>query len=115
MANNVGDLYRFGNPLTDPATGQALAAPPTPFTTGGVATDPTAVVLTIKRPDATVLVYGWPTAGATGSLTKEATGRFYADVLLTLKGTWRYELAGTGAVTAAEQGSLVVEKRQVAV
>jgi hypothetical protein len=115
MSNNVNDLFRLGNPSIDPATGQALAAPPAAFTTGGVATDPTTVTLTVKKPDGTLLVYGWPTPGATGSLTREAAGRFYADVLLTIKGVWKYELAGTGAVTTVEQGSFAVEKRQVAV
>jgi hypothetical protein len=79
----------------------------------GTATDPTAVTLTVKKPDNTHLVYAWPTPGAGQlPLTKEAgqTGRFYADVLLDQAGEWTYHLAGTGAVTAAAQGYLVVAR-----
>lgn len=112
MSNNVGDMFRFGNPLVDPVTGVALAAPPTAFTTNGAAADPTTVTLTVKRPDGTIATYGYPSPGSAGTLTREAVGRFYADILLDQPGGWVYELAGTGAVATVEQGSVRVERRR---
>jgi hypothetical protein len=114
MSVQIGDEIRFGNPLVDPATGQALAAPPSAFTTNGAATDPDGVELTIQKPDGTQLVYGWPTAGTDGQLAHEGAGRFYADILIDQAGTWRYRLAGSGAVTAAVEGSLRVDRQRVA-
>lgn len=108
-----GDRDRIGNPGIDPATGLALVVPPVAFTTGGAATDPTTVTLTIVKPDQTVLVYGWPTAGATGTLTRESAGRFYAEVTYDQSGSWTYRLEGTGAVVAAEEGRVRVSRSRV--
>jgi hypothetical protein len=97
------DRVRLGNHSTNTNTA--------PFTTvGGVATDPTAVVLTVRKPDGTVTAYTWPSPA---TLSKEATGRFYVDVTLDASGLWAYELAGTGAVQAVEQGRLYVRSRWV--
>lgn len=108
---DVGDMARVGNYST--ATdddGNAAAA----FTSlAGDATDPTAVVLIVQRPDGTQLVYGWPDAGADGTLARESAGRFYADVTLDQSGTWRFRLEGTGQVTAASEGSLRVDRQRV--
>jgi hypothetical protein len=114
MANNIGDVFRFGNPLTDPVTGQALAAPPSAFMTNGVATDPTTVTLTIRKRDGTTLVYGWPSAADDGLLVREAVGRFYRDVEMDLDGKWVYELKGTGTAAAVEESSIRVQRRRVA-
>lgn|SRR5687768_4425453 len=105
-----GDRVRLGN-----HSGNAATAP---FTTvGGVATDPTDVALTVKAPGAagTTTVYRWPTPG-TGEvlLSKEDTGRFYADVTLSEPGLWAYRLSGTGAVVATEEGVLHVRRSVVA-
>lgn len=103
---DIGDMIRVGNPSQD--TDSAA------FTTlVGVATDPTAVVLTILKPDLTDLVYGWPSPGADGTLTRESAGRFYKDLLIDMAGTWRFRLEGTGAVTAASEGSLRVSRSRV--
>jgi hypothetical protein len=110
MAYDVGDMLRFGN-----YSGAPGAAAFTDI--AGTATDPTAVLLTIQKPDGSQVIYAWPTPGAGQSaLTKEAaqTGRFYADVILNQAGTWRWRLAGTGAVTAASEGSLKVQRSHVA-
>jgi hypothetical protein len=103
-----GDRVRLGNHSGTTATA--------PFTTvGGVATDPTEVVLTVKAPDGTTTVYRWPTPGVGETLlSKEATGRFYADVTLSAAGLWAYRLAGTGAVVATEEGVLHVRRSVVA-
>lgn len=104
---DVGDLVRFGNPTA--ATDAAAFA-----TSNGTATDPTAVTLVVEKPDGTQTTYAWPTPGAGQSaLTKEGTGRFYAEVTLDQDGTWRHRLVGTGAVAAAAEGTLRVTRRRV--
>lgn len=106
MTVDVGDLESLGNPSQDTEseafTDQA-----------GTATDPTAVTLTIRKPDGTRLVYGWPGAGVSGTLTRESAGRFYANVAIDQSGTWQWRLAGTGAVTAASEGELHVNQQRV--
>ena len=103
---DIGDVARLGNPS------QATTA--AAFTTlAGTATDPTAVTLEILQPDGTRLEYGWPSAGADGMLTRESAGRFYTDLLLTQAGTYRWRLAGTGAVAAASEASLRVDRSRV--
>lgn len=105
---DIGDLVRVGNPSQDAASA-AFA------TLAGTATDPTAVTLDVRKPDATILRYGWPSAGTNGTLTRESAGRFYADVEIDQAGTWRFRLAGTGTVTAASEGSLRVQRQRVVV
>lgn len=106
---DIGDMRRYGNHA---ASGVA------PFTNvAGVATDPTEVRLTIEKPDATQLVYVWPTPGVGESaLTKEAatTGRFYADVEHDMAGIWALRLAGTGAVVAAAEDYVLVRQSLLA-
>lgn len=103
---DIGDLIRFGNPSQDDDSAG--------FTNLiGMATDPTAVTLVVQKPDGTKLTYGWPTAGANGTLTRESAGRFYADVPIDQAGKWQFRLSGTGAVTAASEGSLRVDRQRV--
>jgi hypothetical protein len=103
---DIGDLMRFGNPSQAPD-----AAPFSDL--AGTPTDPTAVTLVVQRPDGSQLSYGWPDAGADGPLTRESAGRFYVDVAIDQSGTWRFRLAGTGAVTAAAEGTVWVQARRV--
>lgn len=110
---DIGDTIRFGNPLVDPTTGQALASPPSAFTIGGAATDPTAVTLTVQKPDGTQLVYGYPSAGADGTLVRESAGRYYVDISITQAGKWLWRLRGTGAVATAVESSLRVDRQKV--
>ena len=102
-----GDLLRFGNPSQDTESA--------PFSNlAGTPTNPTAVVLTIKKPDLeTLLVYGWPSAGADGVLTNESPGRFYFDVALDQSGNWDWRLEGTGTVMAASEGRITVRRSLV--
>jgi hypothetical protein len=102
-----GDLFRFGNPSQDTETA--------PFANlAGTATDPTAVLLTVVKPDGTSTVYAWPTPGVGQSaLMRESAGRFYADVLFDQSGKWLWYLAGTGAVTSASEGSVRVQRSKV--
>jgi hypothetical protein len=103
---DTGDTLRLGN--HSGATDSAA------FSVAGVATDPTAVTMTVTKPTGTSTVYAWPTPGVGQSaLTKEGTGRFYADVALDVAGVWRMRLAGTGAVATAEERSFVVRRSRV--
>lgn len=102
MAYDVGDMIRVGN-----WSGNAATAAFTVLS--GTATDPTAVTLTVQRPDATQLIYGYPSAGTDGTLTRESAGRFYRDVILDAAGVWYWRLDGTGAVTAAAEGAFYVQ------
>jgi hypothetical protein len=105
MAIDIGDRRRIGNHA---ASGAAA------FTDlDGVTTDPTAVTLTIRKPNGATLLYGYPTPGVSGSLTREALGRFYADVTLDVAGVWKIELGGTGAVVTVEQTTFTVAGRLV--
>jgi hypothetical protein len=104
---DIGDMMRFGNysGATESAAFTNLA---------GVATDPSAVTLTVQKPDGSELVYGWPSAGTNGTLTRESAGRFYFDVIIDQAGRWRFKLVGTGTVTAAAEGVLAVDRSRVA-
>jgi hypothetical protein len=103
---DVGDRIRLGNHSASGAAAFKNAA--------GTDADPDLVKLTMKLPDNTLVVYVWPFPGDVGELqlTKEGTGRFYVDYDLTAgtadAGTYRYRLAGTGVVMAAEEGSFTV-------
>jgi len=103
---DLNDSVRLGNPTTAPEAA-AFA------TILGTPTDPTAVTLTILRPDRTILVYGWPSAGADGTLVRESAGRFYTELVLNQAGVWRYRIEGTGAVVAAAAGTLTVARSTV--
>ncbi len=111
-AYDQGDRVRLGNGSTAVMPGASAAV----FANlAGTATDPTAAVLTVRAPDGTTTEYAWPTPGAGQlALTKETTGRFYADVTLDQGGIWEYELAGTGNVVAAASGWLAVRESRVA-
>lgn len=103
LAYDIGDTVRVGN-STDDATNIAFTD------AGGVAADPTTVTLTLNCPDGTTLVYGWPSAGTDGSLTQEATGRFFVDLLLGTgkQGVWHWRLVGSGDLATAVQGVFFV-------
>ena len=102
MAYLIGQEVRIGNHATDPATGQPTSF--LPFTTGGIAVDPTTVTLTVKAPDRAI---------TTPPVTREATGRYYADVTLDQPGRWSWRLEGDGAVQAPAEGVIVVDRSRV--
>jgi hypothetical protein len=108
----IGDMIRFGNfSLAEDANGVAAEA----FTNvEGAPADPTTVTLTIQKPDATTLVYTWPTAGPNGVLTRESAGRFYRDVAIDQSGRWTQSMVGTGNVTAAAQSRTRVSRSYIA-
>ena len=101
---DLGDVARLGN-----YSGASLSDAFKDL--AGVATDPTAVTLTVTKPSGAQLAYGWPSAGANGTLTRESAGRFYFDVALDQEGVWSYRLVGTGTAAAAAEGRLIVRQR----
>jgi hypothetical protein len=102
---DIGDRTRLGNHAASAASA---------FTTLGVVTDPTALTLTLLKPDATETVWAWPTpSGGQGTATKEATGRFYADHTWDQTGIHWVRLAGTGAVVAAVEFGVYVRPQRV--
>lgn len=111
----IGAVVRLGNP-GEAFTATQLAADPAygAFKTlAGIATNPTAVTLTVDRPDGTTLVYGWPSAGADGTLVNESAGRFYFDVPLDQAVLWWCRLMGTGAVVAPSEWGVAVYPSRV--
>ena len=69
------------------------------FTVSGVATDPTAVVLTVEDPAGTITT---PTA------IKDGTGLYHYDLTPVLPGWWAYQWKGTGAVVASTEFTFCV-------
>ena len=74
------------------------------FTVGGVATDPTTVVMTVKEPDNTETVYTY----ALSQITKDSTGVYHKDISTDQVGWHFWEMYGTGACEAATQGSFEI-------
>jgi hypothetical protein len=104
---DVGDRWQLGNHVD---SGKAA------FTSLGVATDPTAVTLTLQKPDGTQVVWAWPTPGAGQStLTNEEgqVGRFYGEHTWDQAGLHWCRLVGTGTVTATAEWGVVVRARRV--
>lgn len=81
-------------------------SPTCTFTVLGVRTDPTAVSLTIIRPDGVVLTYTW----AGGEVTKSSTGVFTKDHTLSQRGVWTCVFAGGGVCQASAEGAVTVNK-----
>lgn len=92
---NIGDVRRVSVVFTN--AGSAVA-------------DPTTIKLHVRKPfsaQATSYTYG-----VGGTIVKDSTGNYHADLSLDTAGTWYYEWEGTGAVEVAEEGSFFVEGRQ---
>lgn len=90
---DVGDQVRLTATLTD---------------LSGTATDPTAVTLTVRKPDQTATDYTY----AAGQVTRSGTGVYYRDVDIDQAGEWNYRFAGTGALVVAEEGRFYVRQRR---
>lgn len=69
----------------------------------GVLTDPTAVTVTIRKPDGTA---------SSSTPTKDSTGVYSKDVDIDQHGNWFYRFAGTGALVVAEEGEFYVRPRK---
>ncbi len=93
MRYEPGDSVRLSVVFTDLATGDQV--------------NPTAVTLTIQKPDGTSL------AGLL--IVNDATGKYHADILPTDPGVYRYRWAGTGAHAAAAEGAFTVSRSLLSV
>lgn len=71
------------------------------FTVAGVATDPTAVSLTVTDPTQTSTTYTYGAA----QITKTGTGVYTKDIPCTIAGTWTYEWVGTAAASDVIAGT----------
>ena len=67
------------------------------FAVSGVATDPTAVIVTVRDPSGTL---------TTPAAVKDSVGNYHYDLNATLAGVYIYGFAGTGACQAAQQATL---------
>lgn len=61
--------------------------------------DPTTVKLRVKTPAGVVTEYTYP-----ATVSKESTGKFYRDHLITAPGKWAYEWIGEGAASVEAAG-----------
>jgi hypothetical protein len=86
MPYQVGDSVRLTCTFTDLA---------------GAVADPTAITCTVLNPARLRFA---------ASVTRSATGIYYADVTLDSAGDWRYRWTGTGAIVAADEGILAVDR-----
>ena len=69
------------------------------FTVSGVATDPTAVVLTVEDPAGTI---------TTPTPVHDTTGNYHYDLTPVLPSWWSYQWKGTGTVVASTEASFCV-------
>lgn len=80
----------------------------------GAPTDPTTLVLRVKKPDGTLQVYRQPTPGPGElALTKESTGVWYGDYAATIPGVTYFRWEVTGAVAGADEDYLYVDPSSV--
>lgn len=71
----------------------------------GTVADPTAVTFTFEDPDGNQTTY---TYGVDSQLTRDATGIYKVDLLLSLSGAWKIRWLGTGAVAVAFESTINV-------
>jgi len=70
----------------------------------GAPADPASVVLRVKKPSGAVIL---PT------VSRAATGYYYAEVLLDEAGWWQYQWESTGTPTAVEGGEFHVLAKRI--
>jgi hypothetical protein len=75
------------------------------FKVSGVATDPTAVTLTVTSPSGTQSTYTWPSPN---TLTRSSTGVFTKDIACGEDGEWQYLWEGTTTASDAQAGTWTV-------
>lgn len=92
VAYDVGDKVRLTTTFTNLA---------------GTATDPTAVTFRMKLPNGTTTTYVY---GTDAALVKSSTGVYYVDWTFTVPDSHRYRFAGTGTVTASDEGTILVRR-----
>lgn len=82
------------------------------FRNQGSTADPTAVTLLILAPDGTTSSYTY----AAAQIVKDATGIYHMDYTVPSSdasvGSWYWRMAGTGTITAVEEGSFDVRESE---
>ena len=76
------------------------------FTVTGILTDPTIVSLDVREPNGTITNYQY----TSGTVSKEANGKFFHDIFVDAPGQWWYEFYGSGTVIAADEAYLLVDR-----
>lgn len=71
----------------------------------GSLVDPTSVTLYVRNPSGDLETI-------TGVI-RQSIGVYYFDYTFTVGGMYRYRMAGSGAVVAAEEGSVPIKKSEV--
>jgi hypothetical protein len=110
----AGAHVRIGNHKFDPVTLEETGY--LAFTAEGSVTDPTSVLLTVRRPNRVTRVYAWPTPDV-GQFPLEKDeaedGRFYVDEEVDQVGRWMWRLIGSGACEAVDEGTFYVSRSRV--
>ena len=78
------------------------------FTANAVGTDPTNVYLEVYTPANVKTTY---TFGTGAVIVKQATGTYYADVVLDRQGMWQYRWIGSGNIIVSEDNYLYSRRR----
>ena len=87
----------------DPGDGTTITAE---FRNGSdVLTDPTTITFQIRRGEDAIEEYVY---GTDAEVVRDAAGQYHLDYVLPAEGRWHYRAVGTGAVSAAAEGVLVV-------
>lgn len=72
---------------------------------GGARVNPASVILQVRNPLGSVATWAWP-----ASVSKTATGIFYADVLASIGGDWHYRWSGLQTNWSAAEGEFTVHQ-----
>ena len=76
------------------------------FTVTGTYTDPDIVTFSVRNPSGNIDTYNF----TSGTVSKEADGKFLVDIFVNESGQWWYEAFGTGTALAADEGYFLVER-----
>lgn len=98
MRYEIGALVRLTGTFTDPNNDDA-------------AIDPTNVLLDVKEPGKDVTSY---TYGVGGTIVKDSTGAYHADISVSTAGRWWYRWYSTGTAQTADEESFIVHTQQTA-
>lgn len=73
-------------------------------------TDPTTIILTVKKPDKSCLEYTYP---ADDEIVRESVGIFKAVITGDLVGEWNYRVKGTGTAGGVDEESFCITESAV--
>lgn len=90
--------------------GGAILHLETTFAVDGILTDPSSVVLTVRAPDGTSEAYSY---GSGGTIVRDSTGTYHADVPAPIAGGWAWEWESTGAAAGEDHGMHWIERSTI--